>query len=137
MSRVDLEALASLLTALEAGDDSSPAAVWLGSEPGSPDALSEADALLAIEAAQRMGMGGHLLAAKGSAIKSVRKAAARSIHALTSSGGQIPDAPKQASGTAHAGATESPAAPTPAGAAAAAATAATVVATSIASNRQS
>ena len=98
MSRVDLEALASLLTALEAGDDSSPAAVWLGSEPGSPDALSEADALLAIEAAQRMGMGGHLLAAKGSAIKSVRKAAARSIHALTSSGGQIPDAPKQASG---------------------------------------
>ena len=95
MSRVDLEALASLLTALEAGDASAPAAAWLESEPGPLDALSEADALLGIEAARRMGMGAHLQAAKASSTKSVRKAAAKAVHALASAGGEIPDAPKQ------------------------------------------
>ena len=98
MSRVDLEALAALLSALEAGDASSPAATWLGAEPASLDGLGESEALLAIEAARRMGLGAHLQAAKASSTKTIRKAAAKAIHALTSAGTSVPDAPKEGAG---------------------------------------
>lgn len=98
MSQVDLEALASLFAAIEAGDESSPVAVWLAADPTSPDDLSEGDALLAIEAARRMSLGGHLRACKSASTKTVRKAAAKAIHALTSAGAVVPDVPKQASG---------------------------------------
>jgi hypothetical protein len=98
VSKVDLEALASLLSAVEAGDSSVAAAAWLGAEAGSLDHLSEADCILAVEAARRMGLVQHLQAAKTSPMKVVRKAAAKAIHALTAAGAEVPQTPKQPGG---------------------------------------
>ncbi len=98
MSGVDLSAVAALLANLEAGDHSTPAAGWLGADPVTPDTLELSDALLAIEAARRMGMVPHLQAAKASSAKAIRKAAAKAIHSLVASGVDVPEAPKSGGG---------------------------------------
>jgi hypothetical protein len=94
MSKPQLEAVLSLLTSVEAGDKSSPASAWLvdGSVP--VDALDENQAMVAIEAARRMGLDGRLREATSAKLKPVRKAASRALHVLRSTGHQIAPAPK-------------------------------------------
>ena len=88
MSKVDLLALTSLLEELESGELKSVAARWL-SEGGPMHGMEEADALLAVEAARRMGKADRLLEAKASTDKGIRKAASKAIHSLKTSGVEV------------------------------------------------
>ena len=94
MKGADTDPLQALLVAIEggnAGDD--PAATWLSADPAAPDGLELDVALMAVEAARLMGLGAHLRQAKKSRDKRVRKAAGRAIHAMKSTGQQVPNAP--------------------------------------------
>ena len=88
MSAVDLSALVALLEEVEAGVLKSPAARWL-SEGGSLDEMDPADVLLAVEAARRMSKIDRLIEAKSSPDKTIKKAAAKAIHSLKTSGVQV------------------------------------------------
>jgi len=98
MSKVNLSAVAELLAAMESGTLDSPAARWLAQEQSPIDELTEEDALIAVETAKRMGLSGHLVAAKASPEKRVRKAASRAIHALRSAGQDVQEKPREAAG---------------------------------------
>jgi hypothetical protein len=89
MSTVDLTALAELLAAVESGDASSPDALWLAGGDGSIDDLELSAALVVIEASKRMGKVDRLQVAKKAADKRVKKAAAKAIHSLRSSGHEV------------------------------------------------
>jgi hypothetical protein len=89
MSKVDLSALAELLAAVEAGDLSSPAAQWLSGDDVAIDDMDLESALLAVEASRRMAKVGRLQDAKKAADKRVKKAAAKAIHSLKTSGHEI------------------------------------------------
>lgn len=98
MSNLDLADVAALLGAVEAEDRSSPSVVWL---IDGGDGLAEMDvdvALVAVEAARRMGQAVRLMAAKKTLNKKVRKAAAKALHSLKSSGVEIPMEKRQGSG---------------------------------------
>lgn len=90
MSDIDLSVLASVLEAVEAGERSSPVVEWLLDGGDGLANLPAKDALVAVEAAHRMALTGHLLIAKKSADKIVKKAAAKSLHSLKSQGHDLP-----------------------------------------------
>ena len=86
MSKIDLTQLAELLEQVESGSFDSPAVQWLVDNTVAIDALDTEDALLVIEAARRMGKIDRLLASKNASDKRIKKAVAKAIHSLRSSG---------------------------------------------------
>jgi len=98
MSNLDLAHVAALLEAVEAEDRSNASVVWL---IDGGDGLAEMDldaALIAVEVARRTGQAARLMAAKKASNKKVRKAAAKALHSLKSSGVDIPTEERQGSG---------------------------------------
>ena len=98
MTKVDLSALADLLTELEGGELNSPSAKWLSGGSPSLDELELEASLVAIEAARRMGRTDRLIEAKRSADKRVKKAASKAIHSLRTSGHEVVEEPSQSTG---------------------------------------
>jgi hypothetical protein len=98
VSKVDLAAVMALLEAIQAEDKTQSSAAWLIDGSASVDALTQEEALVAVEAARRMALVGALNEAKGASDKLTRKAAARALHSLRSSGHEVPEQPKAAAG---------------------------------------
>ena len=86
MSKVDFTAVIAVLEAIESGNHEGAVESWLTEEVSGVDALTADEALIGIEAAKRLGLSGHLVAAKGSSNKQIRKAASKAIHTLRASG---------------------------------------------------
>ncbi len=98
MTKLDYSKLAQLLEEVESGDFSSTAAAWLATGANTIDSLEITDALLAIEAARRIGSHERLLEAKHSSDKRLKKAASKAIHSLRSSGHEIVEAAPEKTG---------------------------------------
>lgn len=90
MSAPDLGALAELLEAVQAEDRSRRSVEWLIDGGEFPEDLTHDESLLAIEAAKRMTLMPHLVLAKKSSDKRIKKAAAKALHALKSQGHDTP-----------------------------------------------
>ena len=86
MSKVDFTAVIAVLEAIESGNHEGAVESWLTEEVSGVDALTADEALIGIEAAKRLGLSAHLVAAKGSSNKQIRKAASKAIHTLRASG---------------------------------------------------
>ena len=89
MSKVDFEKVVALLEELETDKTDSPGASWLATGSVDVDGLDLDVALVAVEAAKRMGMVERLQEAKKAKDKRVRKAAGSALHVLKSTGHEV------------------------------------------------
>jgi len=88
---VNMAAVEALLARIESGDAQDPLVEWVTSGAGEVGAFDLDDALVAVEAARRMGLGDRLQQAKASGPKAVRKAAGRALHSMKSQGQAVPE----------------------------------------------
>lgn len=91
MSKVDFEKVVALLQELETNKSESLGASWLSTGTTGVDTLELETALVAVEAAKRMGMIERLQEAKKAQDKRVRKAAGSALHVLKSTGHDVVD----------------------------------------------
>ena len=90
MSKLDLSQVVALLELVEAEDRSSAAVAWLIDGGSGLEEMDVDGALVTIEVARRIGQATRLMDAKKSSRKAVRKAAAKALHSLKSSGVEVP-----------------------------------------------